>query len=128
MELHGVTISETDNYVAAGDSGKYLDFLEEVMELRAAIHSLGNSPNPDLAHVKKLWEDNNGGYCDSSMNLQCHGCWFHSMTLYVHEQCTWLYMLHVICVLASSLTLIVIHNYHNSCNNNFIILSDTVAR
>ena len=74
MELHGVTISETDNYVAAGDSGKYLDFLEEVMELRAAIHSLGNSPNPDLAQVKELWRDNSGGYCDG----QSDSCWFHS--------------------------------------------------
>lgn len=60
MELHGVTISETDNYVATGDSGKYLDFLEEVMELRAAIQCLENSPSPDLAQIKKLWKENSG--------------------------------------------------------------------
>ena len=76
MELHGVTISETDNYIAIGDSGEYLDFLEEVMELRAAIHSLENSPSPDLAQIKKLWEENSGMHYNtittSSVNYPAH--------------------------------------------------------
>ena len=63
MELHGVTISETDNYVASGDSGEYLDFLEEVMEVRAAIHSLVNSSDPDLERVERIREQNNGTTC-----------------------------------------------------------------
>ena len=60
MELNGVTISESDNYVASGDSGKHLEFLEEVMELRGEIHHLENSPNPDRAQVQQLWNANNG--------------------------------------------------------------------
>ena len=55
-----MTISESDNYVASGESGQHLEFLEEVMELRGEIHHLENSPNPDLAQVKQLWEKNNG--------------------------------------------------------------------
>ena len=71
MELHGVTISETDNYVAIGDSGEYLEFLEEVMELRAAIHTLENSPDPDLARVKQLWVENSGRHAPCSCGIMC---------------------------------------------------------
>lgn len=77
MELHGVTISETDNYIAAGDSGKYLDFLEEVMELRAAIHSLENSPSPDTAQVKKLWEENSGKHLENKITPFCRQEWMY---------------------------------------------------
>ena len=55
-----MTISETDNYVASGERGRHLDFLEEVMEVRAEIHSLEKSTGDrDLARAKQLWEESN---------------------------------------------------------------------
>lgn len=74
MELNGVRMSESDNYVASGDDGKHLKFLEEVMELRGEIHHLENSPTPDIALVKRLWNDNNGKKAPFFYTTNCCVC------------------------------------------------------
>lgn len=67
-------MSESDNYVASGDDGKHLKFLEEVMELRGEIHHLENSPTPDIALVKRLWNDNNGKKAPFFYTTNCCVC------------------------------------------------------